>query len=261
MSNRTDMPTLGQHLTGEEAQAWHPTHPGGSLDSIPWFCEHALAKIPEGGVYLEVGVFFGRLLSFVGLMRPDIRLIAVDQWVDEWDDAGERLPVGPDRELRDKHGGMFNAFLAMLKQHAPEILDDMAVVDDLPEDVDASGAEFDARGTPRLTVVRAPSQRAFRIFPDAATAVRDIDFVFLDGDHTYSGLMADIEEGQRIVKPGGILAGHDFTCVAWGGDVQRAVRDALLFKVGGKGYDLAPWPVEREGWENGSSSVWIAKGT
>ena len=217
-------------MTPEESTAWHKGHPGGSFDILPSLRDLLLPRVPSGGTYLEVGTFFGRSLSFVGAERPDLHLVAIDQWLDEWDDAGERLPVGPDRERRDKYGGMFKAFVGTMQEHAPDVLS-------------------------RATVLRGRSIEILRTLAAASA-----DLVFLDGDHTYDGLKADIEEGLRIVRPGGILAGHDFTRVSWGGDVQRAVRDMLLFRVGGKGYELAPWPVEREGWESGSCSVWYAKG-
>jgi len=206
-----------------------------------------LPLVPQGGTYLEVGSFFGRSLSFVGLERADLRLISVDQWLNEWDDAGERLPVGPDRELRDKHGGMFEAFWAMLMAHAPEIL---AGGYSIVHEAATLEPDFVLEPSP-FKILRGGSREMLKLVPDAS-----VDLTFLDGDHTYDGLLADIEEARRITKPSGVIAGHDFTQVSWGGDVQRAVRDAFLFKVGARGYLLAPWPVEREGWENGHSSVW-----
>lgn len=38
------------------------------------------------------------------------------------------------------------------------------------------------------------------------------DLVFIDGPHTYQNVRRDIELWQPRVRPGGILAGHDFTC-------------------------------------------------
>ena len=39
---------------------------------------------------------------------------------------------------------------------------------------------------------------------------RDLDFVYIDGNHDYTYVVADILEWQTKVKPGGILAGHDY---------------------------------------------------
>lgn len=37
-----------------------------------------------------------------------------------------------------------------------------------------------------------------------------IDFVFIDGNHEYEYVKEDIEEWSKIVKPGGIICGHDY---------------------------------------------------
>ena len=37
-----------------------------------------------------------------------------------------------------------------------------------------------------------------------------LDFAFIDGDHTYSGVKRDIEAWSPKVRPGGLLIGHDF---------------------------------------------------
>lgn len=63
-------------MTPEESIAWHPDHPGGSTDILPAMRDIFLPRIPHGGTYLEVGSFFGRSLSFVGLERPDLKLVA-----------------------------------------------------------------------------------------------------------------------------------------------------------------------------------------
>lgn len=60
------------------------------------------------------------------------------------------------------------------------------------------------------------------------------DFVFLDGDHSYAGIAADLEAYAPLVAPGGILAGHDWH---WPG-VERAVTEVC-------------GPVER-----GPGSIW-----
>jgi Methyltransferase domain len=240
-------------MTPEESIAWKPTFPGGSTDILVAMRDILLPRVPSGGVYVEVGCMWGRSLSFVGLERPDLKLVAVDPWDNEWDDAGERLPVGPDRERRDKYGGMYEGFLATMTEHAPTLVADMLAYD--LRSIDSSVAPMAQPLPTRLTVLRGKSKGALTAIPD-----HSVDLAFLDGDHTYDGLKADIEEGLRIVRPGGVLAGHDFTQVSWGGAVQAAVRDMLLFRVRAKGFDLAPWPAEREGWEHGYSSVWIAKG-
>lgn len=38
---------------------------------------------------------------------------------------------------------------------------------------------------------------------------RKIDFLFIDGDHTYEGVRADFELFEDLVRPGGLIAFHD----------------------------------------------------
>lgn len=49
------------------------------------------------------------------------------------------------------------------------------------------------------------------------------DFIFIDGDHRYNAVVADIEKALKYLTPGGILAGHDFE-PQWP-DVIKAVEE------------------------------------
>ena len=49
-----------------------------------------------------------------------------------------------------------------------------------------------------------------------------VDFAFIDADHAFEGCVNDIEAYRSIVKPGGILAGHDYTTAVHPG-VRKAV--------------------------------------
>lgn len=49
------------------------------------------------------------------------------------------------------------------------------------------------------------SMEAVRFIPD-----NSLDFVFIDGNHSYSYVKEDITEWTKKVKPGGIVAGHDY---------------------------------------------------
>lgn len=55
------------------------------------------------------------------------------------------------------------------------------------------------------------------------------DFVFIDGDHRYESVCKDINNVRKILKPGGILSGHDYTHHDWPG-VKKAV-DELVGKI------------------------------
>ena len=55
---------------------------------------------------------------------------------------------------------------------------------------------------------------------------RPIDFVFIDADHGYEGVRDDLEAWWPHVRPGGIVAGHDFDQPEWPG-VRKAVEECL----------------------------------
>jgi SAM-dependent methyltransferase len=67
------------------------------------------------------------------------------------------------------------------------------------------------------------------------------DFVFLDDDHGYNYLMREIELYRHMVRPGGILAGHDFGNVEHPG-VERAVRETFGDRFSRAGYSI--WWVQ-----------------
>jgi predicted O-methyltransferase YrrM len=67
-----------------------------------------------------------------------------------------------------------------------------------------------ARPGQSLHLIRDDSHR-----PETRERVRQclgnkpLDFLFIDGDHTYSGVKADFEMYSSLVRPGGLIAFHD----------------------------------------------------
>ena len=56
--------------------------------------------------------------------------------------------------------------------------------------------------------------------------LRFADFIFIDGDHRYEEVKHDIYKAKSLLKPGGILAGHDYGHSEWTG-VQKAVNELI----------------------------------
>ena len=56
-----------------------------------------------------------------------------------------------------------------------------------------------------------------------------MDLVFVDADHSYESCKKDIEFALSIIKPGGVIAGHDFDLDHPG--VLKAVHEAFGNKV------------------------------
>jgi len=75
-----------------------------------------------------------------------------------------------------------------------------------------------ARGT--VVVHRARST-------DAVDALEELDWVYIDGNHTYEHVKEDLASYHGIVKPGGVIAGDDYAMPGypWGDGVREAVDE------------------------------------
>jgi len=97
----------------------------------------------------------------------------------------------------------------------------------------------------RRYVMRGERMEFLSLFADAS-----LDWIFIDCDHTYGGVMEDLQAWVPKVRPGGLISGHDWEhpCPRWG--VKRAVEDyiateALKVKIG-TGLDYTWWFVKPE---------------
>ena len=80
--------------------------------------------------------------------------------------------------------------------------------------------------------------------------VETFDFVYIDADHTYEGVRADLEAWWPTIKPGGVLGGHDYVLGKTSNGVIYGVVPALHEFIGQ--HDLrarfhCTWPDERPG--------------
>ena len=74
---------------------------------------------------------------------------------------------------------------------------------------------------PQLHVLRMTSIEASKLFTKGY-----FDMVFIDADHSYEHVKADIEAWLPLVKEGGLLAGHDYGARKHAG-VKRAVNESF----------------------------------
>jgi len=94
-------------------------------------------------------------------------------------------------------------------------------------------AERRVRGK-NVTIVRKTSMEGVLEFAD-----RSVDFVWIDGNHDFDFAMLDLIHWTAKVKPGGIVAVHDYD--VWeGSDVTRAVNAYT------NAHRINPWYVTQE---------------
>jgi hypothetical protein len=79
---------------------------------------------------------------------------------------------------------------------------------------------------PHIVKHKATSAEAVHHFANGS-----LDFVYIDGLHTYEGVREDIALWLPKIRPGGCIGGHDYRvygiCAAWTKGVSRAVDEAL----------------------------------
>ena len=142
--------------------------------------ESVLALLREFGrdkvVAAEVGVSSGETSSRLLAGHPGLQLHMVDSW-----GSGQSQTY---KDTQDGHATM------SAEQHRRNYLDAVRRV---------------AFAKDRAFIWRMPSVEAAGHFPEGL-----LDLVFVDGDHSYEGVWGDIAAWWPRVRPGGILAGHDF---------------------------------------------------
>lgn len=136
-----------------------------------------LISLHGWGVGAELGVLRGDTFLYLIRQHPDLSMVGVDTWAPDYSKEGQRAEGGRTYAEHPLEG-YYNAIRAVI-------------------------ASNDWGG--RVRLYRATTAAAARRVKNAS-----LDFVFIDADHTYEGVLADIDAWQRKVRPGGMLLGHDY---------------------------------------------------
>ena len=152
-----------------------------------------IARLPADRpvVVAEVGVWQGQLSYQLLRSLPQLSLFMVDRWA--------AVPAGHP----------YRASGAVIAGHGPEMFD--LALSKARRIADAYAS--------RVTLIREESTDAAQHLAD-----RSLDLVFIDADHRQPAVAADLAAWAPKVKPGGIVAGHDWDNRpdAWG--VRAAVE-------------------------------------
>jgi predicted O-methyltransferase YrrM len=57
------------------------------------------------------------------------------------------------------------------------------------------------------------------------------DLIFIDGNHTYESVKADIECWSKLLRPNGVLAGHDYGNPPWEGVIKAVDELVPKFRI------------------------------
>jgi predicted O-methyltransferase YrrM len=167
-----------------------------SCERIPgWFTfpqlySQAVKEARDGDLLVEIGAWLGRSTAYLGQCAKAsgkrIKLVVVDTF------TGSSTEPSMVSSAQD-HGGSVR----------PEFERNMRLADVLEI----------------MEIKEARSLEAAAVVPEGSCAL-----VFIDADHRYEAVRADIRAWIGKVRPGGILAGHD--CYTYA-EVFNAVRDEL----------------------------------
>jgi predicted O-methyltransferase YrrM len=136
---------------------------------------------------IEVGVWHGRTTKVLAGATEGV-VFAVDTW--------EGVP-GDAEQHQKYYRRAGDAWSVFLKNLGPEI------------------------ATGKVVPIKSDSVKAAaRLLSDHGPT---FDFIFIDADHRYEAVRADIQAYRPLLAPGGILAGHDYH---WTG-VKRAVDESF----------------------------------
>lgn len=164
---------------------WANIH--GWSDGIPEVYSDILNRFSDGAHFVEVGSWKGRSSAFMAVELVNRQKKIQFDCVDTWEgDPNEQAHV------EDEHvqsSTLYDHFLENMKPVAGH-----------------------------FNPIKMTSVEAAKLYPD-----QSLDFVFIDAAHDYDNVKADVMAWLPKIKPGGVLAGHD-----WGhAPVARAVKEVL----------------------------------
>lgn len=162
---------------------------------VPGPRDFLISMFPPQSVGAEIGVWKGDFSSRL-MKRVHPRVLHL---VDPWQHSSD--PV---------HQGAW---------YAGGIAQDQAEMDAIAEGVIKRFAKELADG--RVVLHRGLSVVVAEEIEDGS-----LDWVYIDGDHSYGAVVADLEAWWTKIVPGGLLAGDDYSQGGWWGDgVMRAVDE------------------------------------
>lgn len=122
----------------------------------------------------ELGVSTGRFTSYLCAIMRDLKMIAVDTWVERPENTAPGQQTYVDWGVNENYANFKNTCDLFFGE--------------------------------RVEIKRMDTVAAAETVEDDS-----LDFVFIDADHSYEGCKRDIEAWYPKVRDGGLIAGHDYS--------------------------------------------------
>jgi hypothetical protein len=153
-----------------------------------------LDSVTKGGVCVEIGVWRGKFSRQILDTVNPLHLALIDPW--EHFDDGDKTDAFAGRTQKQRFEDIYND---VCQQFINEV---------------ESG---------QVSIMRELSDTAIKQFED-----QTIDFAYIDGDHSYEGVCADLAALFPKMRDEGIIAFDDYHRFGWWGDgVLRAIHEFI----------------------------------
>ena len=170
--------------------------------------DHLVSEAEDGAKFVEIGALFGASSVYMADRIKESGKKIEFHVVDVWDARGiDGSLLGKDDFDYFRYAGI------------PEV--NLDKNSDILYYAFLKGV-FENGVTQFIFPVKLPSVFASTLYTD-----KSLDFVFIDADHRYEGVLADIKAWLPKVRDGGIIAGHDYD---WEG-VFKAVNEMFEGKI------------------------------
>lgn len=174
--------------------------------------DFALDRSPSGSKFLEIGGWFGRsscyLAERIKASGKEIQLYTIDVWNHpghEW--------MGHRETIARRGGSMLSAFRSYMQEAGVSHI---------------------------VTPIQGNSHQQHENYAEDT-----FDFIYIDGDHTFDGVKLDITLWWPKLKPGGIMAGHDYYEFGQYMDAGRAVDYCFNLQKGEAHVRNGSWLIEK----------------
>jgi len=139
------------------------------------------------------------------------------------------------RNMKDIIGLEIGALYGVHAKHILEnydiktlhIIDPFDLFKNNPKDLESICISYLKPYMDKIILYKGFSEDAIDIIPN------DLDFIYIDGDHSYKGVIYDFIHYYHKVKKGGIFGGHDYVgsrapyCVAAVDQMQKFVKELI----------------------------------
>ena len=171
-------------------------------EEIKWLQEQASKAT---NLIIEIGIWYGKS-TYTLCSSTNARVIAIDNFKGSADSEGIEVYSPEDVRLAEIYA----------RETLSEFIESYCITPGYGHDFSDIEINGDPRCIgcgkvpdqckPKLTIIKSDSNKALD-FSDFSKY--QADMIFIDGDHTYAQVLRDILNYTPLLKPNGLLSGHD----------------------------------------------------